>query len=57
MSGVQGFRRLLSKSLLIPPMGVAAAMQGLPGIMWRSTVAAFPVGLTKSGFAEMLLAS
>jgi hypothetical protein len=53
-----GFRRgSPSKSLVMPAIIRPAATQGLAGDMCRSTVAAFPFGLMKSGLTEMLLAS
>ena len=57
MSGVLGSLGLLSKSFVIPAMGVALPLTGDDALTCRLTVVAVPVGLINCGSAEMLFAS
>ena len=57
MSGVLGFLGLLSKSLVMPAMGIALALTGDNGLTCRSTVVAVPIGLINCGSAAILFTS
>jgi hypothetical protein len=57
MSGVTASLVSLSKSFVMPAIGVASAFTGDAGLICRLTVAAVPVGARNNGSTETEFAS